>query len=103
MALIDSVLVLNDSAPIKIAALGTATSSSEQTIGRGSIFWINATQDITIKLGDTGMGAAAATDMRIPANSNAVFQMHNRHDFIRVFNLSATTAADVYIKQLSRS
>jgi hypothetical protein len=65
--------------------------------------WINATKDITIKAGDTGMGAAAATDMRIPANSNVYVQMHPRHDYIRVFNLSATTAADVYIKQLSRS
>lgn len=65
-------------------------------------FAINADQDITIKFGTAGMAAAAATDFRIPANQTYVYDLGRNFDRVRVFNLSSTTAANIFIQPLSR-
>lgn len=103
MAVFSSVFIPGSDAVIKVAGLATTTSSAEQTLGKHKLFAINATQDITIKFGVTGLAAAAATDFRIPANTNVVFDTGSQITSIRVFNLSGTTAADVYVLGLSLS
>ena len=101
MARMASILLPSGDADIKLASLGTSTSSTEQKIGANRIFVINADQDITIRFGATGMGAADATYYRIPANQQTTFDMGPAFSYIRAFNLSASTAANVYIKILS--
>jgi len=87
---------------IKIAALAAVTSSAEQSLGSNRIFAINATQDITIKFGVTGMGAATAADFRVPASQTQVYDTGFEFTHIRVFNLHASSTADVYIQFLSK-
>lgn len=102
MALLASYLTVSQSPCIKVAALAASTSSSAQSIGARQVFAINATQDITIRFGTSGMSTAAATNFRIPANQTATFEMSDAFTHIRVFNLGAS-AADIYIQTLSRA
>lgn len=102
MALQSAVLGFAGDAPIKIAALATSTSSAEQVLGHNCVFAINADQDITIRVGNSGMAAADATFYRIPANQQTTLYLNDAVDRIRVFNLSGTTAANVYIQKLNR-
>lgn len=83
---------------IKVTGLAATTSSGELVVGARRIFAVNATQDITIRFGQTGMGAADASFYRIPANQQTTFDMGS-NSVIRVFNESAS-AADVYILRL---
>jgi hypothetical protein len=102
MALASStILVPSSSAPQKVAALASSTSSGELVFGVNSIIAVNATKDITIKFGQSGMAAAAATDWRIPANTIREFDLGQAFDRLRVFNLDAA-ATDVYIGVFSR-
>src|SRR5258708_3271997 len=89
-------------AATKVAALATTTSSAEIALGTNVIFEINADQDITIAWGAAGLGAATATNFRIPANTMQRYDM-GIFNSIRVFNLSSTTAANVYIQQITKS
>ena len=102
MAVFSSILCPTQNACIKVASLGTTTSSAEQVLGTNVVFAINADQDITIKFGVSGMGAAAATDFRIPQNQTYTFDTGYYIDRIRVFNMNGTTAANVYIQPLSK-
>jgi hypothetical protein len=102
LAVFDAVLVPAQEAPLKVAALAASTSSAEQSLGKNTIFAINATKDITIKFGVTGMGAAAATDFRIPTNATMTFDTGEAYTHIRVFNLDGAATADIYITKLSR-
>ena len=102
MALQSAVLGFAGDAPIKLAALATSTSSAAQVLGTNCAFAINADQDITIRMGNAGMAAADATFYRIPANQQTVLYLSDAFSQIRVFNLSGTTAANVYIQKLSR-
>ena len=85
-------------AVIKVAALTATTSSAEQLVGSRRIFSVVADQDITIRFGLTGMGAADATFYYIPAKQQTTFDMGtNTH--VRVFNLAAS-AANIWILRL---
>lgn len=85
-------------AVIKVTGLLATTSSAELAVGARRIFAINATQDITIRFGQTGVGAADATFYRIPSNQQTTFDMGS-NSVVRVFNEGAS-AADVYILKL---
>lgn len=102
MAVLSCILVPSNEAVTKIAALATVTSSAEVVLNTNRIFVINATGDITIKFGQPGMAAAAATDYRIPANQQTTFDTGSAITSLRVFNL-AGTATDIYIFPLSRT
>jgi hypothetical protein len=97
-----SAILCPSSAPVqKVAALAATTSSAELAFGNNTIIAVNATQDITIAFGQAGMGAATASNFRIPANTTQTFDLGQTFSSIRVFNLAAS-AADVYVQPLSR-
>lgn len=102
MAIFAHVLVPAGEAAIKIAALAASTASSEQVLGNGMLFAINGDQDLTIAFGVAGMAAPTNAAFRIPANQTYTFDLGRNYDRIRVFNLSSTTAANIYIQPLSR-
>lgn len=93
--------VLHPAAENKNGTIGAGVSSAEIDIGNNRIFILNADQDVMIKFGQTGMGAAAATDFRIIANTYAPFDMGNNVRFIRLFNNGASTA-NWFIQYLSK-
>jgi hypothetical protein len=68
------------------ATLATVTSSAEIVLGRYQLFAINASGDLNIRFGNSGMPAAAATDYRIPANTVVIYQIPQTYDRFRVFN-----------------
>lgn len=73
---------------------GTITagaSSAEIILSRYQLFAINATGDINIRFGNSGMPAAAATDFRIPAGVIATYQIPAQYDRFRLFNNGAST------------
>lgn len=84
------------------ASLAAATSTGELVIGTNRIFAVNATDDVNIKFGNSGMAAASAADFRIPANTVATFDLGSYTDRVRLFN---NTAASVtyWILMLSRA
>ena len=67
------------------------TSTAEIVLGRYQLFAINATGDINIRFGNSGMPAAAATDFRIPGGTTAVYQVPLQWDRFRLYNASAST------------
>jgi hypothetical protein len=73
------------------STITTSTSSAEIVLGRYSIFAINATGDINIRCGNSGMPAAAATDFRIPAGVVATYQVPQQWDRIRLYNAGGST------------
>jgi hypothetical protein len=87
---------------MQVASLGAHAASTAVTIGAGRIFVINADQDIAISFGAAAtIIAPDGTYYRIPANQQTTFDMGSANDTIKVYNLSATTAANVYIMRLS--
>lgn len=100
MAVQSAVFCLADEAA-QVVTVGSLASSAQLFIGTNRRFIINATQDITIKMGDSGMAAANSTTcMRIPSDFTQVLDLGNMHAWIRVFNLGAVNAT-VYIQALS--
>jgi hypothetical protein len=101
MARLSNILIPSCDLDIKYAALGASTAHAAESIGFNRIFVINADQDITTLFGNSTVAAPSATSYRIPANQQTVFDMGAALSYIRVFNLSSTTAANVWIKLLS--
>lgn len=103
MATVSAILIPAQKQAVKIAALAASTSSAEQDLGFNEIFAINADQDITIRFGQTGaVTNASATDFRIPANVIAVYDIGRGWPAFKVFNLSASTAVNVYYQFLAK-
>lgn len=73
------------------AAVTGTTSTAEIVLGRYQLFAINASGDINIRFGNSGMPAAAATDFRIPSGVVATYQVPAQWDRLRIFNPSATS------------
>ena len=69
----------------------TTASTTEINLGRYQLFAINATDDINIRCGNSGMPAAAATDFRIPAGTTVTYMVPQQWDRIRLYNAGATT------------
>lgn len=95
MAVMSAILVFSGEPCVNAAPAGASTA--EIVLGTNCIFAINATADINIKFGNSGMGAAAATDYRIPANQQTTLDTGSAFDRIRVFG-----TASVSIQKLSR-
>ena len=102
MATFASFMVPSGDPAIQILGLAGSTSSAEISLGTNRIFGINADQDVTIKFGQAGLGAATGVEYRLPANSQTTFDTGDAFASIRVFNKSAT-AVNIYIQKLSRS
>lgn len=102
MAVMSSFLVPSGQPPVKIVALATTTASGEQVFGSNTLLAINADQDITIAWGTSGMAAPTTSDFRLPAGTTMTFDFGQAYDRLRVFNQSASTAANVYMKSFSR-
>lgn len=79
----------------------TAASSAEIVVGKEQVFLIVGDQDFFLKVGNSGMGAAANTDQYIPAKVPMYFDTGSHTDRIRVF--AAGTAANIYVQVVSRS
>ncbi len=75
----------------KTGTITTAASSAEIVLGRYQLFAINATGDLNIRFGNSGMPAAAATDFRIPAGVIATYQIPAQYDRFRLFNAGGST------------
>ena len=74
-----------------------SASSAEIVLGTDRIFAINATDDVNIAFGVSGMAAAAATNFRIPGGTVATYDT-GQFDRIRLYN--ATSATITYYIQL---
>lgn len=105
MARLSAILIPAGDTDIKIAALATTTASTIQTLGKNRIFVINADQDITIQFGNAAGPSftPTAANYRIPANQQTTFDLGSSFDSLKVFNLSGSTAANIYIKFLALS
>ena len=101
MSRLASILIPSSDLDIKIAALGASTAAAATSIGKNRIFAINADQDITVLFGSSAVAAPDAAAYRIPANQQTVFDMGWANTHIRVFNLSGSVAANIWIKLLS--
>ena len=102
MATFDAILVPASLRGSKEAALAASTSSTEIAVGHNVMLAINADQDVTVRFGPVGLGAADATDFRIPQNSTMVFDLGRDKESVRFFNLSSTTAANIWYLALSK-
>lgn len=101
MALTDQILALSDVAPTT-ASLATVTSTAEISLGGGSVWAYNATQDTHIRYGVTGMGASSASYFRIPANVMFTLIMPRNCTHIRIFN-SSGSSANYYLVPATRN
>lgn len=73
--------------------VGATSSSGEIVLSRYQLFAINATTDLNIRFGNSGMPAAAATDFRIPAGVVATYQIPAQYDRFRLFNSTAGSSS----------
>lgn len=85
----------------KTGTVATVSSSAEIVLGRYQLFAINATGDINIRFGNSGMPAAAASDFRIPAGVVATYAIPAQYDRFRLFNAGASTIT-YWIQPLSQ-
>lgn len=79
----------------------TNQSSSEIVFGPNCIFIVVGDQDFFLKVGNSGMAAAANTDLYIPAKIPMTFDIGSFTDRIKVF--AAGTSANIYTTAVSRS
>jgi len=73
-------------------------SGAEILVGNNAIIAVSGSAIGQIKFGDTGMGAAAATDFNIPANTIAYFDMGDHFSAVRIFGTGTYT-----VMQMNRS
>lgn len=83
----------------KSAALTAATSTAEIVLGNNVTFVVWGTQQINVRFGPAGLGAATATDFGIPANTLVILDTGEEFKSIRVFN-NGSGAADIYVMRL---
>lgn len=103
MATLSAVFHPSDDPAIRISSLATLTASSEQQLPAQRLFAINADQDITITFGQAGnCPVPDQTSFRIPQNSTLTFDIGTK-TALRVFNLSSTQTATVYILFLNKN
>lgn len=85
MALMDAIFALTDVAPTT-ASLNATTSTAEISLGADTLWQFVATQNMHIRVGTTGMGAASASYTLIPANTLYFLYMNRNLTHIRIFN-----------------
>lgn len=72
-------------------SIGAGASTTEIVLGRYQLFALNATGDVNIRCGNSGMPAAAATDFRLPAGVVVTYAVPANWDRIRLFNAGASS------------
>lgn len=102
MATLTSIFIPATAIPTKISALGATTSSAELDFPKYRIIGIQATGNINVTFGVSGMAAASATGWLIPAGAVHQFEMGSEWTALRIYN-PESSAVDVYIIELSRS
>lgn len=85
MATFSAVFSFNAEAAIT-AALGATTSTAEIVLGNDRKFAITATGAFNVKMGISGMTAAAAGDFEFPGAAVFTIATNNAQDRIRIFN-----------------
>lgn len=88
MAVFSAVFSFSEEAAIT-ATLGATTSTSEIVLGFDRKFAVTATGAFNLKMGTTGMTAAAATDFEFPASAVFTIATTSATDRIRIFNPGA--------------
>lgn len=101
MAVLSAILVPSGQPATVVSNLAATTSSAELLLGPNVIFALNATQDITVAFGVTGMAAAGVNNFRVPANATVTMDLGQAYTAIRVYNLSSNPA-NVYLQPMSR-
>lgn len=96
MAIQTHILVPGSASPTKTNVAGA--SSAEVVLGNRCIFLIVCDAALNLKFGVAGMGAAAATDMLIPANFPMTFDTSDLWSSVRIFG-----TGNAYILKLSKS
>lgn len=79
----------------------TTASSAEIVIGPNRIFSITCSDDLRIKFGTTGMGAAVTGDFPVWGNAYVQFDTASHTPSIRLFNPTAGTVT-YWITYLAR-
>lgn len=79
-----------DSTADQSATLAGTTSTAEIVLAKQELICINANGDICIKFGNAGMGAATASNFRIPSGIVAQYVL-GPADRIRLYNPGATS------------
>jgi hypothetical protein len=103
MATMSAVFHPSDDAAIRISGLATLTASSEQVMPAQRLFAINADQDVTITFGQQGnVPVPGVASFRIPQGSTLTFDIGTK-TAVRLFNLSSTQAATIYIMFLNKN
>lgn len=90
MATVNSIFV-PDSTQDKTATIATVTSTAEIVFWNNAKIVLNATGDVNIRFGATGMGASSASFFRIPGGVVAEYDLGDHNDRIRLFNPGGST------------
>ena len=81
-----------DTTPGNSGTQTTGGATAAINVGTGQrIIAINATQDVNIRFGNSGV-AAVSTDFRIPQNQTFTFSTNNDTQYFSLYNGSGSTA-----------
>lgn len=86
-----SAIFTPDSTQDQSATVGAGVSSAAITLGKIRKFAINASGDMNIIFGQAAVGAATASNFRIPSGVIAVYDTGDENNTIRIFNPGAGT------------
>ena len=75
----------------------THAASLIQTLSKNQIFAINATEDVTIKFGLVTVADPTGVEFRIPTGTTATFDLGDKYDSFKVYNLGTSTASVYYL------
>lgn len=84
------------------ASLATVTASAEIVMAKNAVFAINATGDLNIIFGMSGVKTPTASNFRIPSGATAFYDLGDGADRIRLFNATGSTVT-YYIQFLTRT
>lgn len=97
---VQSHILVPGGSPAVTATLGATSSSAEIVLGKNCIFVIVCSAACQIKFGNTGMAAAAATDLLIPASVPMTFDTSDQFTSVRIFS---TPGGNYSILKLAKS
>lgn len=100
MATLDSIFVPMTPKDLQ-GSINAGASSAEIVIGNNQIFAINASGDVNIAFGNSGMAAASNSNFRVPSGVTAEYDTGSQNDRIRLFN-NGGSSINYWIQLLSR-
>jgi len=85
--------------------VGAAASSAELAVNTAESWVFIADLPVHVRFGATGLGAADATDLLMPANTHVVWNLGILQDIthVRVFNPDVATTVNFFRFPLARS